>query len=167
LSSRCKDLKDVCFGSTLVGDEGVRALANGCPKLQRIDFAHCSAISDLSIVTIAQKCPRLERVVLNGCPSLTSTSLTALIRHCPSLQSVNLSETSVESVSPLLLSLTKLKHFSVDRCSRMVEPPASVTREGLDAIRAFYKEYNTSNRYANLPTTWLLLGRRFLHLSRL
>jgi len=148
LAERCVNrLRELAFAATRVTDAGVAALVAGCPRLQRIDLANCAALTDAAARSLASACTRLERISLRRCHRLTSAALDALIRHCPQLQTVDLSETSIEVVSPLVLGLHRLHQLTLDDCQSLVSPPPDVASAGIAAIRDYYIDYNPSCRY--------------------
>ena len=152
LAERCLNrLRELSFAATRVTDAGVAALVAGCPRLQRVDLADCSALSDSAVQSLASCCPRLERVSLRRCRRLTSTSLDALVRHCPQLQTLDLSGTSVDVVSPLVLGLPRLHQLLLEDCTSLVNPPPDVASAGLAAIRDYYVDYNPSCRFRYYP----------------
>ena len=152
LAERCLNrLRELSFAGTRVTDAGVAALVAGCPRLQRIDLADCSALTDASAQSLATCCSRLERVSLRRCHRLTSAALDALVRHCPQIQTLDLSETSIDVVTPLVLGLPKLHQLILDDCTSLVSPPRDVASAGIAAIRDYYVDYNPSCRYLRLP----------------
>jgi len=152
LAERCLNrLRELAFAATRVTDAGVAALVAGCPRLQRIDLTDCSALTDAAAQSLASCCSRLERVSLRRCHRLTSAALDALVRHCPQIQTLDLSETSVDVVTPLVLGLHRLHQLILDGCTSLVSPPPDVASAGIAAIRDYYIEYNPSCRYFRLP----------------
>jgi len=151
LAERCLDrLRELAFAATRVTDAGVAALVASCPRLQRVDLAGCSALTDAAAVSLASSCPRLERVSLRRCRRLTSASLDALVRHCPQLQTIDLSGTSVDIVTPLVLGLPKLHQLTLEDCLSLVRPPPDVATAGISAIRDYYVDYNPSCRLCSV-----------------
>ena len=43
-----------------ITDEGIRALASGCPQLQSLNIAGCYNITDEEIRALARGCPKLQ-----------------------------------------------------------------------------------------------------------
>lgn len=155
LASRCKDLREVCFNGTRVTDQGVISLLSACSDLHRLDFGNCPSVGDASIRVVAEKCPRLERLCLENCSLVTEDSLVAVLTGCPTVQSINLNGTSLTRVPTIVLASQKLRHFTVEHCPRLLEPPQGVAR--LKQIKDYYKEYNAPFRY--------LIWRLKLHYS--
>jgi len=148
LAERCLNrLRELAFAATRVTDAGVAALVAGCPRLQRIDLGECSALTDAAAKSLASCCPRLERVTLRHCHKLTSAALDALVRHCPQMQTLDLSGTSVDVVTPLVLGLSRLHQLVLDDCASLVSPPPDVASAGIAAIRDYYVDYNPSCRF--------------------
>jgi len=149
LAERCLNrLREVAFAATRVTDAGVAALVAGCPRLQRVDLSECSSLTDTAVQSLASSCPRLERVTLRRCHRLTSASLDAFVRHCPQLQSLDLSGTSVDIVTPLVLGLCRLHQLVLNDCTSLVSPPPDVASAGIAAVREYYVDYNPSSRLA-------------------
>lgn len=151
LAERCLNrLRELAFAATRVTDAGVAALVAGCPRLQRIDLADCSALTDAAAQSLASCCSKLERVSLKRCHQLTSAALDALVRHCPQIQTLDLSGTSVDVVTPLVLGLARLHQLVLDDCTSLVSPPPDVASAGIAAIRDYYVDYNPSCRFLHL-----------------
>jgi len=147
LAERCLErLRELSFAATRVTDAGVAALVGGCPRLQRVDLADCSALTDVAAQSLASSCPRLERLSLRRCRRLTSAAVDALVRRCTQLQTLDLSGTSIEVVTPLVLSLPRLHQLVLDDCTSLVSPPPDVARAGIAAVRDYYVDYNPSCR---------------------
>ena len=54
-----------------VTDEGVVALAKGCPGLTSVSFSRCENLTDVAVVALAQGCLGLTSVIFRGCAKLT------------------------------------------------------------------------------------------------
>lgn len=71
-----------------LGDEGIRTLATGCPKLTHIELGHCwASLTSGSFVTLADHCPDLQSIDLIGF-SMTSAVFLPLV-SCTQLHSIN------------------------------------------------------------------------------
>ena len=152
LAERCLGrLRELAFAATRVTDAGVSALVAGCPRLQRVDLADCPALSDAAVRSLASACPRLERVSLRRCRRLTSVSVDALVRHCPQLQTLDVSGTSVDVVTPLVLGLSRLHQLVLEDCALLASPPPDVASAGIAAIRDYYVDHNPSCRFLHCP----------------
>jgi hypothetical protein len=139
-------LRDVSFAGTCVTDVGAAALAAGCPRIRRVDLSHCRSITDRGVRALAVGCRRLERVSFAGCGHVSDAGLEALIRNCLALTSVDFSQTTLKTVTPLVLAASRLSRLNVDDCKQLMSPPLDVCSRGIDVIRQFYRHYNPSSR---------------------
>lgn len=80
LASNSHYLESLNVSHTQVSDIGLVALANGiCHQtLKEIHFAHCPAVSDMSITQLIENCRLLNILIFHGCPRITETSRNAL-----------------------------------------------------------------------------------------
>lgn len=114
-----------CYSIT---DEGMVALARGCPKLQRLYLQENKLVTDRSVRAVAEHCPELQIVGFMGCP-VTSQGvihLTAL-RNLSVLDLRHISELNNETVMEVvrkcrnLSSLNLCLNWSInDRCVEII-----------------------------------------------
>ena len=86
--SRLRNLATVFLSGCDVTGTSLRALAQNCPQLRKLDLSYCVGITDQDIEALTNYASpardTLSEVLLSGCPKLTDTSLTHLER-CPSI----------------------------------------------------------------------------------
>lgn len=61
-----------------ISDAGVVEIARRVPKLQRLDLACCSTLTNSSIATLAEHCPQLADLDLTGCDRVTDLAVMAI-----------------------------------------------------------------------------------------
>lgn len=59
-------------------DEGLIALANGCPRLRRVELAWCDALTEASLRVLVAVCPHLEVLNVRCCSQFSSSFLSLL-----------------------------------------------------------------------------------------
>ena len=59
-------------------------------KLQTLHLAHCSNITDASVLKVARRYSNLQSLDLEGCWNITDTSMSEVARRCSNLQSLDL-----------------------------------------------------------------------------
>jgi hypothetical protein len=117
LADHAPELKTLCIFSGIITDEGLTAIARGCPMLRHIDFrSHtemiqgfselarsCRELESVSILDNMQNCDELVTVFAQNCPRLmymtmplqsvvTDTALFVLAKCCPYLECLEFQE---------------------------------------------------------------------------
>ena len=67
---------------------GLKALAEGCPRLRAIDLTACRLVDDACVAELAF--PRLESLSLRSCSHLTDVGVGSLAAGCPALVRISL-----------------------------------------------------------------------------
>ncbi|XP_074258048.1 uncharacterized protein LOC101052703 isoform X2 [Saimiri boliviensis] len=67
-------------------DEGLVAVARGCPSLERLVLSHCIRLSDKGWAQAASFWPRLQHLNLSSCSQLTEQTLDAIGQACRQLR---------------------------------------------------------------------------------
>ena len=82
--SRLRNLATLFLSGCDVTGNSLRALAQHCPQLRKLDVSYCAGITDQDIEALTNYTSRdtLAEILLTGCPKLTDSSLTYLER-CP------------------------------------------------------------------------------------
>lgn len=71
----CPDLRSLSLYWNLnIGLETLTALAESCPKLERINLSGCKAVTDLAVERLARGCPQLTHVDLTRSAQLVQPS---------------------------------------------------------------------------------------------
>ena len=141
-----------------ITDKGVVTLVSSCPRLRRLEFGNCSALTDQATKAISTKCPKLERISVEYCPRITDQSLTSLVKRCRHLQHIDFSGTSITNITPLILALQKLKILKAHDCTRLVQPPPDVASRGIDHIKDYFRFFNVPCR--SVALIYRLIVRR-------
>ena len=120
LGENCRNLRvlNVSYALISATDEGICALAAGCPQLEvliltycwyitdralealavhsfnlrHLDLSSCMGVRDRGIIAIAKKCKRLEKIEFYGSKLITDAAVMALVKHCPELRELRLQE---------------------------------------------------------------------------
>ena len=81
-----------------VSNSVVRAVLQGCPKLEAIVLNRCRRVTDSAFdihqcpFQAALGCLSLEAISLQGCPQITGEIITTLNKNCRQLSYLNLSQ---------------------------------------------------------------------------
>ncbi|ELK25617.1 Leucine-rich repeat-containing protein 29 [Myotis davidii] len=67
-------------------DNGLVAVARGCPSLERLALSHCSLLSDKGWAQAASSWPRLQHLNLSSCSRLTEQTLDTIGQACKQIQ---------------------------------------------------------------------------------
>jgi hypothetical protein len=139
LGQHCRNLRKLKTGYTYVTEEGLEAIAAGCPLLENLDVSACMVgpaieaiarncpllrvliVSEVEVPTeamlaLAECCPLLEELGLCGCPEFGDEEITALVGGCPDLQRLDIKRTAVTEVGLCAIRehCKKLKHITLD-----------------------------------------------------
>lgn len=72
-----------------IGDEGVAAIAGGCPRLKVVNVSYCANITDASLRSLAQGLRDLVQLELRACIKVTSVGLCYLAASCKHLRELD------------------------------------------------------------------------------
>ena len=72
-----------------IGDEGVAAIAGGCPRLKVVNVSYCANITDASLRSLAQGLRDLVQLELRACINVTSVGLCYLAASCKHLRELD------------------------------------------------------------------------------
>jgi hypothetical protein len=62
------DLREVRLKrEALIGERGLRALAERCIAIERVSLQRCTAVDDAGLATLARYCSRLKSLCIDGC----------------------------------------------------------------------------------------------------
>mmetsp|Transcript_43835 Transcript_43835/g.115196 ORF Transcript_43835/g.115196 Transcript_43835/m.115196 type:complete len:434 (+) Transcript_43835:989-2290(+) len=102
LADGCPGLHQLFLsGSKRVGNAGVGAIAAGCgARLQLLDLQGCARVGDPAAFELAEHCPNLHTVSFQCCAGLTDAGFAALCDRC-ALQHVTLKHCKVSQDSIL------------------------------------------------------------------
>lgn len=142
IAKRCRNLLDINLVGGRNMDVGVRALAENCKKLQRLNFEKCQGITTSTLVALARLGLNLECINLNLCgrnvtdeavvalasachklreirlcySGATDAAVTAIARYCSDLQEVDVSECPITldaTIDNLIQRCRALRHLTV------------------------------------------------------
>ncbi|XP_062621364.1 uncharacterized protein LOC134282951 [Saccostrea cucullata] len=87
--SSCKNLQVLKLSysaASNVSDEGILAIAQGCPELKTIDLEGCFGVTDFGVLELSRHCPKLNHVNLTFCLHVTGFGISCLMMNCLWLQ---------------------------------------------------------------------------------
>jgi hypothetical protein len=151
LAKKCRKLRSVCLHECeLVTDEAIRAIANSCPDLEKLDLGGLSRIdeygtsfsgniTDESFLIVGQKCSKLVYISIThnivtdigiaalarGCPQLGSFSA----HHCPSI--------STAGITDLSHGCKELRTIDLRDCERITDDSLFRIAEGCPELKIF------------------------------
>ena len=120
-----------------VTDDGVSAIANGCPHLEVLDVALCGLLTSAAARALAAGCAQLRRLDIGDVVAIRDDGLVPIALHCARLEhlearSLNLSSAAVAAFArgcPLL------QHLSLDHARRLDASAWSVIASECRALR--------------------------------
>ncbi|ORY83084.1 hypothetical protein BCR37DRAFT_379038 [Protomyces lactucae-debilis] len=81
-------------GITELTDAGITQLVQHCPRLTHVDFEDCS-IGDGALQALASSCRKLRHLQLSHCSNITDIGVLQLIDNLPALQHLDLDNTKI------------------------------------------------------------------------
>jgi F-box/leucine-rich repeat protein 2/20 len=138
LGQHCPILRVLNISYTNMTDDGLQAIAAGCPRLEVLCAKECyigraveaiarscprlrSLIVDgievtETVLALAECCPLLEELGLYGCWIVGDEEITALACGCPDLQRLDIKDTAVaeDGLYSIREHCKKLKHITLD-----------------------------------------------------
>lgn len=75
-----------------IGDEGLFEIARECHSLEKLDLCQCPSISDRGLAAVAKNCPNLTALTIESCSKIGNESLQAIGSYCPKLQSITIKD---------------------------------------------------------------------------
>ena len=117
-------------GCTRVAGPGLKALAEGCPRLRAIDLTACRLVDDACVAELAF--PRLESLSLRSCSHLTDVGVGSLAAGCPALVRISLASckhVTDAGMVALVAGCPSLTDVDISGCNE-------VTVQGIDALAA-------------------------------
>jgi len=129
-AAACPGLRLLCMAAASLTDEGVAAVAYGCPQLQQLRLPYCRQVTSFALQQFrlrpragAQPLGQLEALDLTRCLAVGDDGVLALLTLCPPLASVNLSScedvTDAAVVALAAHSARSLEQLNVSKCTRL------------------------------------------------
>jgi len=108
ISRGCPFLTRLSVGGYDFTDEGIRTIAEGCPKLKsiNIDYAR-GAISDAALEALGAFCPALVKLSAAFCTGLADRGAQAIIRGCLPVKSLTFQGAMGVSLEPIAAYVDK------------------------------------------------------------
>ncbi|KAF9274876.1 hypothetical protein BGZ88_002730, partial [Linnemannia elongata] len=111
-------------GCVQLSGDSLRAIAEHCPNVERLDLTGCRSVSSKSIADVCMNMPLLLHLELAGLQSVNNYTLQAMAVYCRSLQVLNLAwckQISGFGLSNLTRSCQDLRKLNVSGCSGEVD----------------------------------------------
>ncbi|PFX27480.1 F-box/LRR-repeat protein 17 [Stylophora pistillata] len=107
-----------------VTDETVKAVTSYSRGIQSIDLSgdHCKPITDEAIGHVARSCQRLQRLNIAGRTKVSNRGLSVIARNCPHLKELNVEKChgiSNNGIKSIASRCHELKSLSVARCQQI------------------------------------------------
>ena len=124
VASYCKALVclDVFNCASMVTDETLKALADGCPLLEHLNLYNCKLISNAGLRNMAQGCPKMECLNISSCTQISDSGLYALATHSKQLRSLDMSycnKITNSGVDALRGDCKMLKSLNLFKCTNV------------------------------------------------
>ncbi|KAG0056588.1 hypothetical protein BGZ83_004370 [Gryganskiella cystojenkinii] len=100
--------------------DSLRAIAEHCPNVERLDLQGCRSVSSKSIADVCMNMPSLLHLDLSGLQTVNNYTLQAMAVYCRSLQVLNLAwckQISGAGLSKLTRSCQDLRKLNVSGCA--------------------------------------------------
>lgn len=103
IASHLPNLREIGLSETKVTNAGLSELVRGCPKLEHIHLARCTAINDFGVENIITSCgSKLKSLNLASCQNVSDSLVERLLNECPSLSCLDVSKLPCRTLSPML-----------------------------------------------------------------
>lgn len=104
-----------------VTDEGIGAVAAGCPLLEHLDAAMCGFLTSAAVRAVASGCRKLRYLDVGDCAQIDAAGIGALAEHCHALEHLEARSLplSSSSVAALAQRCPQLRHLSLDHCRQL------------------------------------------------
>uniref|UniRef100_G1DG40 F-box/LRR-repeat protein 15 n=1 Tax=Capra hircus TaxID=9925 RepID=G1DG40_CAPHI len=116
------------------------ALAEGCPRFQRLSLAHFDWVDGLALRGLADPCPALEELALTACRQLKDEAIVYLAqRRGASLRSLSLAvnaNVGDTAVQELARNCPELQHLDLTGCLRVGSDGIRTLAEYCPALRS-------------------------------
>ena len=109
-----------------VDDEGVRAVARKCSRLQSINLSQCPKISDASLQELIYRCHDLTHIVIRKCAQITDVSFSQAA-NLPNLLQLDLSDCT-QITDRTLANVSKCNKL---RCFKVTGNRAQISDNGV------------------------------------
>jgi hypothetical protein len=148
LAERCKELRSILLRQcNLVADGAIRAIANSCPDLEKLDLGgrprigtfFSSQITDASFITVGQKCSKLVDISI-AYNNVTNIGIAALARGCPQLRSFCARvcpSISTAGITALSHGCKKLRTINLHKCGLITDESLYRIAEGCPDLTSF------------------------------
>jgi len=91
-----------------VNDEGILAVAKGCPFLRNINLNHCNQITDMALLHLAQNCMALRSLEIYGCTQIRVDGVFKALKDCIDRNSCDNNVTTWKTITSDLME-TKIR----------------------------------------------------------
>jgi Leucine-rich repeat (LRR) protein len=126
-----------------MNDALLKNLVSNCTKLDSLNLAYCSDVTDDSLVELAKTCPKIQELVLWGCYNTTNVTLEALAANCKSIRSLSLKCCKKISDAGLIhmQALTQLEDVNLTYCRNITDFGLQSFLSGVPKLRSLCMAY--------------------------
>eukprot|EP00941_MAST-03F_sp_MAST-3F-sp1_P004817 g4817.t1 len=116
LGVHCPSLQQLRISSSLITDEGLRAVM--CKDLRSIDIGKCRKVTDSGLVSLVENCPNLEEIQLQQC-KMTNFGITTLAFACRNAKVIGLKQNGKigdDGIKAIAEGCSQLTHLNIQGC---------------------------------------------------
>ncbi|KAI9239201.1 MAG: hypothetical protein BYD32DRAFT_240958 [Podila humilis] len=121
-STDCQAPRPFPYLPSCITDRHLSSLSPSLTHLTSLNLAHCSAISDVSVIDIVtSSSPYLKKIDLTECRLITNLTVQVIARLCSQLEEISLQGCGLikdDAIEELALHCTRLQKVDIGHCQR-------------------------------------------------
>ncbi|KAG0347958.1 hypothetical protein BG005_011797 [Podila minutissima] len=121
-STDCQAPRPFPYLPSCITDRHLSSLSPSLTHLTSLNLAHCSAISDVSVIDIVtSSSPYLKKIDLTECRLITNLTIQVIARLCSQLEEISLQGCGLirdDAIEELALYCTRLQKIDIGQCQR-------------------------------------------------
>ncbi|KAF9306820.1 hypothetical protein BGZ74_003068 [Mortierella antarctica] len=121
-STDCQAPRPFPYLPSCITDRHLSSLSPSLTHLTSLNLAHCSAISDVSVIYIVtSSSPYLKKIDLTECRLITNLTIQVIARLCSQLEEISLQGCGLirdDAIEELALYCTRLQKIDIGQCQR-------------------------------------------------
>ncbi|KAG0034414.1 hypothetical protein BGZ82_005750 [Podila clonocystis] len=121
-STDCQAPRPFPYLPSCITDKHLSSLSPSLTHLTSLNLAHCSAISDVSVIDIVtSSSPYLKKIDLTECRLITNLTVQVIARLCSQLEEISLQGCGLirdDAIEELALHCTRLQKIDIGQCQR-------------------------------------------------
>ncbi|XVF66346.1 hypothetical protein PTKIN_Ptkin10aG0027900 [Pterospermum kingtungense] len=118
VGSHCKSLETLSLDSEFIRNQGILAIAQGCPLLKVLKL-QCINVTDEALMGVGISCLSLEMLALHSFQQFTDNGLRSVGKGCKKLKNLTLSDCyflSDKGLEAIATGCAELTHLEVNGC---------------------------------------------------